>query len=183
VKLQTKLRAATMPIVTTLHTILQNPTLAQRRVFLEVVRLSQRHVSEAKIDIIPHGIPDVPILDPSLYKDQFGVGGKQVAFTFGLLSPNKGIENVLNALPQVIAKFPNVVYIILGATHPNLVRDHREAYRLSLERLARKNGIESHVIFFNQFVELEELTKFIGAADICITPYLKQDVDTIVTCG
>jgi glycosyltransferase involved in cell wall biosynthesis len=188
-----------MPIVTTLHTILQNPTLAQRRVFLEVVRLSQRlvvmskkaadflreiyHVSEAKIDIIPHGIPDVPFLDPSLYKDQFGVGGKQVAFTFGLLSPNKGIENVLNALPQVIAKFPNVVYIILGATHPNLVRDHREAYRLSLERLARKNGIESHVIFFNQFVELEELTKFIGAADICITPYLKQDVDTILACG
>ena len=185
------LRAATMPIVTTLHTILQNPTLAQRRVFLEVVRLSQRlvvmskkaadflreiyHVSEAKIDIIPHGIPDVPFVDPSLYKDQFGVGGKQVVFTFGLLSPNKGIENVLNALPQVIAKFPNVVYIILGATHPNLVRDHGEAYRLSLERLARKNGIESHVIFFNQFVELEELTKFIGAADIYITPYLKQE--------
>ena len=185
------LRAATMPIVTTLHTILQNPTLAQRRVFLEVVRLSQRlvvmskkaadflreiyHVSEAKIDIIPHGIPDVPFVDPSLYKDQFGVGGKQVVFTFGLLSPNKGIENVLNALPQVIAKFPNVVYIILGATHPNLVRDHGEAYRLSLERLARKNGIESHVIFFNQFVELEELTKFIVAADIYITPYLKQE--------
>ena len=133
------------------------------------------HVSEAKIHIIPHGIPDVPFVDPSLYKDQFGVGGKQVVFTFGLLSPNKGIENVLNALPQVIAKFPNVVYIILGATHPNLVRDHREAYRLSLERLARKNGIESHVIFFNQFVELEELTKFIGAADIYITPYLKQE--------
>ena len=187
----TLMRAARMPIVTTLHTILQNPTLEQRRVFLEVVRLSQRlvvmskkaadflreiyHVAEAKIDIIPHGIPDVPFVDPSLYKDQFGVGGKQVLFTFGLLSPNKGIENVLNALPHVIAKFPNVVYIILGATHPNLVRDHGEAYRSSLETLARKNGIESHVLFFNRFVEVEELTKFIGAADIYITPYLKQE--------
>ncbi len=187
----TLMQAARMPIVTTLHTILQNPTLEQRRVFLKVVQLSQRlvvmskkaadflreiyQVEASKIDIIPHGIPDVPFVDPSLYKDQFGVGGKQVLFTFGLLSPNKGIENVLNALPQVIAKFPNVVYIILGATHPNLVRDHGEAYRSSLETLARKNGIEGNVIFFNRFVELDELTKFIGAADIYITPYLKQE--------
>ena len=172
------LRAASMPIVTTLHTILQNPTPEQRTIFQDVLRFSERlvvmskkaadflrdiyHVAEEKIDLIPHGIPDVPFVDSNLYKDQFGVGGRQVVLTFGLLSPNKGIENVLNALPEVVAKFPNVVYIILGATHPNLIRDHGEAYRLSLERLASQNGIEDHVIFFDRFVGLEKLTEFIG---------------------
>ena len=180
-----------MPIVTTLHTILQNPTSEQRTIFQDVLRFSERlvvmskkaadflrdiyHVAEEKIDLIPHGIPDVPFVDSNLYKDQFGVGGKQVVLTFGLLSPNKGIENVLNALPEVVAKFPNVVYIILGATHPNLVRDHGEAYRLSLERLVSQNGIQDHVIFFDRFVWLEELNEFIAAADIYITPYLNQE--------
>jgi RNA polymerase sigma factor (sigma-70 family) len=185
------LREVSMPIVTTLHTILRNPTPEQRRTFEEVLRLSHRlvvmskkaadflreiyHVKEAKVDLIPHGIPDIPFTDSNVYKEKFGVGGKQVVFTFGLLSPNKGIENVLNALPGVVANFPNVVYIILGATHPNLVRDKGEAYRLSLERLVKENGLENHVIFFDRFVESEELTKFIGAADIYITPYLNVE--------
>src|SRR6185436_1523307 len=97
-----------------------------------------------------------------------------VLLTFGLLSPNKGIEHVLNALPQVLAEFPNVVYIVLGATHPNLMREHGEAYRLSLERLAKKNKVQKNVIFYNRFVELEELKEFIGAADLYITPYLNE---------
>jgi glycosyltransferase involved in cell wall biosynthesis len=128
----------------------------------------------AKIDLIPHGIPDIPFVDPNFYKDQFGVEGRLVLLTFGLLSPNKGIEHALKALPQILAEFPNVVYIVLGATHPNLVREHGEAYRVSLERLAKKNKVHQHVIFYNRFVEIEELKEFIGAADLYVTPYLNE---------
>jgi glycosyltransferase involved in cell wall biosynthesis len=184
------LRELRMPAVTTLHTILREPGSDQRRVMQELIALSTRLVTmtergrqmlqdiyrapPAKIDLIPHGIPDMPFVDPNYYKDQFGVEGRLVLLTFGLLSPNKGIENVLNALPAILAEFPNVVYIVLGATHPNLVREHGEAYRLSLERLAKKNKVQKHVIFYNRFVELEELKEFIGAADLYITPYLNE---------
>src|SRR5256885_3414782 len=178
------------PVVTTLHTVLSAPNAEQRRVMQELIAHSTRLVvmsdrgrqmlqevykaPPARIDLIPHGIPDIPFVDPNYYKDQFGVEGRVVLLTFGLLSPNKGIENVLNALPAILAQFPNVVYIVLGATHPNLVREHGEAYRLSLERLAKKNGIQKHVIFYNRFVELDELKEFIGAADLYITPYLNE---------
>ena len=137
----------------------------------------------AKIDLIPHGIPDIPFVDPNFYKDQFGVEGRLVLFTFGLLSPNKGIEHVLNALPEIVAEFPNLVYIVLGATHPNLVRENGEVYRLSLERLAKKNKVEKHVIFYNRFVELEELKEFIGAADIYLTPYSERSADYVGHTG
>ncbi len=179
-----------MPVVTTLHTVLREPNPEQRRVLSELARLSARlivmsehgaeflrevyHVPAEKIDVIPHGIPDVPFADPNYHKDQFGVEGRQVLLTFGLLSPNKGIENVLNALPEIVKEFPNVVYIVLGATHPNLLRDQGETYRLSLERLAQKNGVSRNVLFFNRFVGLDELTEFIGATDIYITPYLNE---------
>jgi hypothetical protein len=132
------------------------------------------HTPPAKIDLIPHGIPDVGFVDPTYFKDQFGVEGKVVLLTFGLLSPNKGIENVLNALPEILTEFPEVVYIVLGATHPNELREHGEAYRLTLEILAKKNKIDKNVIFYNQFVELENLKEFIGAADLYITPYLNE---------
>jgi len=184
------LRELRMPVITTLHTILHNPTAEQRRVMQELIARStrlvvmtqhgQRMLQEiyqapvAKTDLIPHGIPDMPFVDPNYYKDQFGVEGRLVLLTFGLLSPNKGIEHVLNALPEILSEFPNVVYIVLGATHPNLLREQGEAYRLSLERLAKKNKIQKHVIFYNRFVELEELKEFIGAADIYITPYLNE---------
>ena len=111
---------------------------------------------------------------PTYFKDQFGVEGKVVLLTFGLLSPNKGIEYVLNALPEIVAEFPEVVYIVLGATHPNELREHGEAYRVSLEMLAKKNKVEKNVIFYNDFVELENLKEFIGAADLYITPYLNE---------
>jgi glycosyltransferase involved in cell wall biosynthesis len=184
------LRELRMPIVTTLHTLLQDPTPEQRRVMQELIARSTRLVvmaergrrmlqeiyqaPPAKLDLIPHGIPDMPFVDPNYYKDQFGVEGRLVLLTFGLLSPNKGIEHVLNALPEIRAEFPNVVYIVLGATHPNLVRDQGEAYRLSLERLAKKNKVQKNVIFYNRFVNTEELKEFIGAADIYVTPYLNE---------
>jgi glycosyltransferase involved in cell wall biosynthesis len=184
------LRELRMPVVTTLHTVLQNPTTDQRRVMQELVSLSTRlvvmasrgrqmlqdiyQVPPTKIDLIPHGIPDVGFVDPTFFKDQFGVEGRVVLLTFGLLSPNKGIECVLNALPDILAEFPNVVYIVLGATHPNELREHGEAYRLGLEILAKKNKVEKNVIFYNQFVDLENLKEFIGAADLYITPYLNE---------
>jgi glycosyltransferase involved in cell wall biosynthesis len=184
------LRELKAPVVTTLHTVLREPNLDQRRVMQELIGRSSRLVvmsmrgrqmleeiyqaPPAKIDLIPHGIPDMPFVDPSFYKDQFGVEGKTVLLTFGLLCPNKGIEHVLNALPPILAEFPGVVYIVLGATHPNQLREQGEAYRLSLKRLAKKNKIEKNVIFYNRFVEPEELKEFIVAADLYITPYLTE---------
>jgi glycosyltransferase involved in cell wall biosynthesis len=182
------LRELRMPIVTTLHTVLQNPDHDQCRVLKEIAALSDRlvvmsergaeflqdvyDVAPAKIDLIPHGIPDVSFVDPSFFKDHFGVEGKTVLLSFGLLSANKGIENVINALPAVLEKYPNVVYIVLGATHPNVLRHEGESYRLSLQRLAEERGVEGQVIFYNRFVTSEELNEFIGASDIYITPYL-----------
>ena len=182
------LRELRMPIVTTFHTILENPDPDQRRVLEEVAALSDRlvvmskrgaeflqevyHVLPEKIDLIPHGIPDLPFVDPSFHKDLFGVEGKIVLLSFGLLSANKGIENVVAALPAIVARYPNVVYIILGATHPHVVRNEGETYRLSLQWLAQEKGVEGNVVFYNRFVSLEELVQFIGAADIYITPYL-----------
>jgi glycosyltransferase involved in cell wall biosynthesis len=184
------LRELRMPVITTLHTVLREPKADQRRVMDGLITLSSRlvvmtergrqmleeiyHAPAAKIDLIPHGIPDVGFVDPTYFKDQFGVEGKVVLLTFGLLSPNKGIEHVLNALPEIVAEFPEVVYIVLGATHPNELREHGEAYRLSLEILAKKNKVEKNVIFYNQFVDLENLKEFIGAADLYITPYLNE---------
>jgi glycosyltransferase involved in cell wall biosynthesis len=184
------LRELRMPIITTLHTVLREPKIEQRRVMQELISLSTRVVVmvergrqmlqeiyqalPSKIDLVPHGIPDVGFVDPTYFKDQFGVEGKVVLLTFGLLSPNKGIEYVLNALPQILAEFPDVVYIVLGATHPNELLEHGEAYRLSLEILAKKNKLEKNVIFYNRFVDLENLKEFIGAADLYITPYLNE---------
>ena len=182
------MRNLRMPIVTTLHTVLREPSDDQRRVLGQVAELSARlvvmseraraflrdvyDVPEGKIDLIAHGIPDMPFVDPNFYKDQFGVEGKYVALTFGLLSPNKGIEVMLRAMPAILKEFPNFVYIVLGATHPNLVREQGERYRISLERLAKDLGIKPNVSFYNRFLEIDELIEFIGMADIYLTPYL-----------
>jgi hypothetical protein len=184
------LRELKAPAITTLHTVLRNPNEDQRRVMQELITRSARLVvmtergqtilqevyqaPPAKIDLIPHGIPDVPFVAPDYYKDQFGVRGRKVLLTFGLLSPNKGIEHVLNALPDIVSEFPDVVYIVLGATHPHEVRTRGEAYRLGLQAIAKKNKLENNVIFHNRFVELKELTEYIGAADLYITPYLDE---------
>src|SRR5205085_3938980 len=112
-----------------------------------------------------HGIPDMAVVDPAYYKDQFGVAGKHVALTFGLLSPNKGIEYALRAIPDVVREFPNFVYMVLGATHPSLLREQGERYRLSLERMAKDLGIKKYVTFYNRFLELSELKEFIARSE------------------
>jgi len=184
------LRGLRMPIVTTLHTILKTPDTDQRRVLEEVAAISDRlvvmsergseflqkiyNVSPEKIDLIPHGIPDVPFVDPSFNKDLFGVEGKIVLLSFGLLSSSKGIETVISALPDIVSRYPDVVYIVVGATHPHVIQNEGETYRLSLQWLAQQKGVESNVIFYNRFVSLEELVEFISAADIYITPYLNE---------
>ncbi len=184
------LRELRMPIVTTLHTILKNPDPDQKRVLEEVAALSDRlvvmsergseflqtiySVPKEKIDLIPHGIPDVPFVDPSFNKDLFGVEGKTVLLSFGLLSASKGIETVISAMPKIVARYPDCVYMVVGATHPHVIQSEGETYRLSLQWLAQQKGVESNVIFYNRFVSLEELVEFIGAADIYITPYLNE---------
>ncbi len=190
------LRNQKMPLITTLHTILKNPNIQQRRVMDEllaisdyVVVMSQKGAEilrsiyktpQDKVRLIPHGIPDVPFIDPSFYKDKYGVEGKIVLLTFGLLAPNKGIEVVLRSLPDVIKRHPNVVYLVAGVTHPNLLRHEGEKYRLSLQRLADELNVKGHVIFHNKFVSIEELKELIALADIYITPYLEE---TQITSG
>src|SRR5271154_6922672 len=181
------LRRLKMPVVTTLHTILREPDPNQLAVMEEIAELSDRlvvmsqlssqflqeifKVPGSKIDMVPHGVPDLPFLDPNFYKDRFGVEGKSVLLTFGLLSPNKGIENVIQALPQILSKHKNVVYIVAGATHPHILRREGEQYRTYLQALAKEMGVQSQVIFHNRFATPEEMAQFIGAADIYITPY------------
>jgi glycosyltransferase involved in cell wall biosynthesis len=181
------LRRLRMPFATTLHTVLREPNPDQHEVMKEIAALSDRlivmsqqsaeilqevfNVPAEKIDLIPHGIPDLPFTDPSFYKDGFGTEGKEVLLTFGLLSPNKGIENVIKALPQILAKHRNVVYMVSGVTHPHILRREGDAYRHSLQNLAKELGVESNVIFRNRFVSPQEMVELIGAADIYITPY------------
>lgn len=188
------LRDLEVPTVTTLHTVLREPNKDQRQVLEQLAQLSSRlivmsergklilqdvyGVPAEKIDLIPHGIPDMPAVDPNFYKDQFGVEGKNVLLSFGLLSPTKGIEYVLRALPEILENFPETVYIVLGATHPHLLQEHGESYRMQLERLTQELHIEKNVTFYNRFVELRELTEFIGATDIYITPYLNPEQAT-----
>ena len=183
----TLLRKLKMPLVTTLHTVLREPNPDQRMVLEEIASLSDRlvvmselaaqllrdvyAVPDEKIDVIPHGVIDMPFMDPNYFKDKFGTEGKSVLLTFGLLSPNKGIENVIRALPAILAKHPNVVYIVSGVTHPHIRRREGERYREELTDLAAQLGISSQVIFNNRFISTEELVEHVGATDIYVTPY------------
>ena len=183
------LRELRMPIVTTLHTVLSAPNPAQRAVIEELARLSERLVvmsasgadlltrvhgiSGDQIDLIPHGIPHVPVDAAS--KDRLGVDGKTVILTFGLLSRDKGIEHVIDALPAILAVHPDTVYIVLGATHPHVIEHEGEAYRLMLEARGQQLGVAGSMIFHNRFVSQDELTEFLSATDIYITPYLQPE--------
>lgn len=185
------LRRLQMPVATTLHTVLRDPNPDQRAVMEEIAALSDRiivmsrHSAEIlqevfdvpidKIDLIPHGIPDLPFTDPNFYKDGFGTEGKDVLLTFGLLSPNKGIENVIQALPKILSHHSNVVYMVSGATHPHILRREGDKYRVYLQHLAKGLGVESNVIFRNRFVTPREMVELIGAADIYITPYKHKE--------
>jgi glycosyltransferase involved in cell wall biosynthesis len=183
------LREIRMPIVTTLHTILSEPDPAQRRVMDEIVRLSERlvvmsdhgatllrevyGVPERRIDRIPHGIASLPLLPRG--KHLLGVEGKFVLLTFGLLSPDKGIEYVIDALPRILERHPNTVYVVVGATHPHVKEHDGETYRIMLESRARRLGVDTHMIFHDRFVSQSELADFLSAADIYVTPYLKPE--------
>ena len=187
----TLLRNVNPPVVTTLHTVLERPDPEQREVLSEVIRLSNRivvmsehskkdlisvyGVSEQKIDLIPHGIHDVHFVDPGFHKDKLGAEGRFVLMTFGLLSRNKGIEYVIEALPEVVKRYPDLVYLVLGATHPHVVAYEGESYREELKERVRQLGLEQNVMFHEQFVTLKDLKEFIGAANIYITPYLDPE--------
>ncbi len=181
------LERLSMPVLTTLHTVLSRPSETQKRVLMEIARLSDRLIVMAppaidilervydipreKVVMIPHGIPDVPFIDPAYYKDQFGLEGRRVMLTFGLLSPGKGIEVAIEAMPKIVERFPDAAYVILGATHPELLKREGNAYRDALERRVDELGLRDHVAFHNRFVSLEELVGYLGAADVYITPY------------
>lgn len=185
------LRDLRVPVLATMHTVLANPTPEQRRIVDQLARLSDRlvvmsHRAEdmlreiyavppERIAFIPHGIPDVPFVDPNYYKDQFKAEGRRVILTFGLLSPNKGIEFMVEAMPAIIQRHPDVLYMIVGATHPHLKKQQGEAYRTSLQRRVTDLGLEDHVRFRNRFVEIDELIEYLGAADLYVTPYLHAE--------
>jgi len=187
----TLLRNVTAPVVTTLHTILENPKPEQYRVMKEIIKLSNRLVVMSqrsiklikevydappeKVELIPHGIHDVPFVDPGFHKDKFGAEGKFVILTFGLLSDNKGIEYVIEALPEVIKHYPNILYVVLGSTHPHVILHEGEKYRQFMQARVKELGLHDHVLFLDQFVNLKDLKEFIGAADIYITPYLGRE--------
>lgn len=180
----------TMPVVTTLHTVLAEPTAVQRTVLKRIIDASSKvvvmarkgrellrtvyQVADDKIEVIPHGIPDVAFVSPDAAKAKLGFGGRSVILTFGLLSPNKGIEVMIDAMPSILERRPDAVYVVLGATHPNLVREQGEAYRESLVARVRQLGIDDHVVFLDQFVDQPTLLEFISMCDIYVTPYLNE---------
>jgi len=180
----------TMPIITTLHTVLADPQPMQRAMLMRIVESSDRvivmaekgrellqtvyGISPGKIEVIPHGIPDAPFAEPDAAKARLGFAGTPVVLTFGLLSPNKGIEVMIDAMPSILDRQPDAVYVVLGATHPTLVRREGEHYRESLVARARTLGVENHVSFLNQFVERSTLLDYISMCDVYVTPYLHE---------
>jgi glycosyltransferase involved in cell wall biosynthesis len=181
------LQRLTMPVVTTLHTVLSQPNLDQLIVMQQIAALSDRlivmseyssrvlrdvfAVPGEKIDLVPHGIPNLPFVLPEGCKDALAVAGKLVLLTFGLLSPNKGFESVIRALPRILARHKDVVYVIAGATHPHVRAREGDRYRDQLQALARELGVEREVVFHNRFFSPQEMASLVGAADIYITPY------------
>jgi glycosyltransferase involved in cell wall biosynthesis len=184
------LKHLNMPVITTLHTVLREPNLDQRVVMHKIAARSERlivmsqhssrilqevfRVPAEKIDLIPHGIPDLPFEQPDLYKSRFSCQGKSVLLTFGLLSPNKGFESVIQAMPSILARHSNAVYMIAGATHPHVRAVEGDRYRLELQALAKKLGVERQVLFVNRFVAPEEMAALVGSADIYVTPYCHE---------
>jgi glycosyltransferase involved in cell wall biosynthesis len=181
------LRELTMPVVTTLHTVLRQPDLEQRIVLREIAALSDRlivmseyssrvlqdvfGIPAEKIDLIPHGIPDLPFVEPKVYKDSLSIAGKAVLLTLGLMSPNKGFESVIRALPRILSRHKNVIYVIAGATHPHVKARQGDRYRFQLHALAKELGVEKEVTFLDRFASPQEMASLVGSADIYITPY------------
>ena len=180
-------RALDVPAVVTLHTVLRDPSAHQRSVLTELVRLAEASVVMSRsaanllsasygvdphrVHVIPHGVPDLPLVEPSTVKSGLGVPGRDVLLSFGLLGPGKGLELAIDALPAVVAKHPNVLLMIIGATHPNLIRDGVDSFRESLVTRVHDAGMRHHVEFIDRFVGKGELTQWLEAADVFVTPY------------
>ena len=178
----------TLPVVVTLHTVLEKPSADERRVLEGLLRRAARVVVMAErgreilqrvyaanprqIAMIAHGVPDRELVDPATLKERFGWKDRPVVLTFGLLAPNKGIETIIEALPTVVERHPNLLYVVLGATHPNLVAHEGERYRDSLKALAAEKGVSDNLALVDGFVEHDALIDYLQAADIYATPYL-----------
>ena len=179
-----------IPLITTLHTVLKDPGPQEHQIITQLAELSAKmvvmtergaeflrdiyHVAESKIALIPHGIIDVPFLDPDPCKSKFVADDKTVILTFGLLSPGKGIEYMIKALPEIVSEHPEVLYFMVGATHPHYKNESGEDYRLSLQLLAKELGVADNIVFHDRFLERDELLEIIRAADIYVTPYLNE---------
>jgi len=179
-----------MPVVTTLHTVLRQPDPNQRIVMQQISARSDRLIVMSqysarilqdvygvpfeRIDLIPHGIPDLPFVEPDSHKDSLSIGGKSVLLTFGLLSTNKGFESVIRALPRILSRHPNAVYVIAGATNPHVRAREGDRYRYQLQALAKELGVEKQVIFHNRFFTPQEMASLVGSADVYITPYCHE---------
>ena len=179
------------PTITTLHTVLDDPNPAYHKSLVDVCNTSYKvitmnergvdmlrgiyGISGKKIQLIAHGIPDLPFVDSNYYKHKFGMEGRRTILTFGLLSKKKGIEVMLKAMPAIIEADPSILYIVLGMTHPTVLKHDGESYRFGLQRIVKELGLKEHVIFHNRFVSDEELHNFLCAADIYVTPYLSRE--------
>ncbi|HEX5005871.1 MAG TPA: glycosyltransferase family 4 protein, partial [Hyphomonadaceae bacterium] len=184
------MRRLRMPTVVTLHTVLENPDPAQKQVMDEILRIASaaivmtemgadilarvHNAGPSKVHVIPHGAPERPFASPETFKARLGLAGHKVLMTFGLLSPNKGLETIIRALPEVLERHPDTLYLIVGATHPHLIAREGEAYREGIIALARSLGVEKSLRFINRFVDDEELVDLLQAADIYVTPYLTE---------
>ena len=183
------LRHLRIPAVATLHTILKKPSPMELFIIREVARLSYRvvvmahkavellrehyNISPTKIAVIPHGVPELRF-EREATRHELGLTNSNVLLTFGFVGRNKGIETVISALPAVVARHPETIYIVLGKTHPNVVKHEGEGYRLSLQELVKKLDLEQHVIFLDQYASEHDLFKYLSACDIYITPYLSK---------
>jgi len=185
------LKRLNKPVITTLHTILEDPSAEYFDSLTDVCMASDKvivmnkrgirmlrdiyGVLEQKIKLIPHGIPDLPFTHNGYYKHKLGMAGRRTILTFGLLSKNKGIEVMLRALPTIVKADPSVLYIVLGATHPEVLRHEGQSYKFKLDKIVKELGLQKNVVFHNRFVSDEELFQFLAAADIYVTPYLHRE--------
>ena len=185
------LRATTLPVVTTLHTVLRHPNEKQRQILVELAARSRAVVVQARsavdllervygvdrgrVVVIPHGTPDFNLIPADEAKARFGFGGRPVLLTYGLLSPGKGIEQAIQAMPIIVQRFPSAVYVVAGQTHPNVRKLYGEAYRESLVRLAGELGVADNVQFIDRYLDLDELSALLSATDVYIVPYPNED--------
>lgn len=184
-----------VPAAATLHTVLRHPTAGQRRVMQGILDATESVVvmsraaatilvdlyaaDPSRVEIIPHGVPDLPFVEPDSVKAGLGMGDRHLLLSFGLVGPSKGYETVIEAMPEVVHAVPDACYVILGATHPELQRTEGERYRTRLETLTADLGMTEHVVFIDRFVTQHELSRWLEAADVFVTPH--PNLDQIVS--